>query len=156
MMIELYYLHRLDPEVPLAADAGGARLATTQAGRIRNVGLSQVGVEEILLGRSVVPIAAVQNEYSLEERKHDEVVDFCADEGIVFVPFFPLRGGGKTVDEIAERLGATAQQVKLAWLLRRSDGDAADPGHARRSSTSSRTSPRSTSSSPTRSTRRSV
>ncbi len=75
-----------------------------------------------------MPIAAVQNEYSLEERKHDEVVDFCADEGIVFVPFFPLRGGGKKVDEIAERLGATPQQVKLAWLLRRSEAMLPIPG----------------------------
>ncbi len=56
------------------------------------------------------------------------MVDFCADEGIAFVPFFPLRGGGKTVDEIAERLGATAQQVKLAWLLRRSEAMLPIPG----------------------------
>jgi aryl-alcohol dehydrogenase-like predicted oxidoreductase len=78
-------------------------------------------VEEILLGRSVVPVAAVQNEYNVGQRKHDEVVDFCTDEGILFVPFFPLRGGGHAVDEAAARLGATRQQVKLAWLLRRAD-----------------------------------
>jgi pyridoxine 4-dehydrogenase len=118
--IDLYYLHRVDPKVPLGETLAPIAEAH-KAGRIRHVGLSEVGVEEILLGRSTVPVAAVQNEYSLQQRKHDEVVDFCADEGIVFVPFFPLRGGGKTVDEIAERLGATAQQVKLAWLLRRSE-----------------------------------
>lgn len=125
--IDLYYLHRVDPKVPLAETL--APIAEFhQAGRIRDVGLSEVSVEQILLGRSVVPITAVQNEYSLNERSHDKVVDFCAEEGIVFVPFFPLRGGGKAVDEIAERLGATPQQVKIAWLLRRSDAMLPIPG----------------------------
>lgn len=125
--IDLYYLHRVDPKVPLAETL--APIAEYhEAGRIRNVGLSEVDVEQILLGRSVVPIAAVQNEYSLKERKHDEVVDFCAEEGIVFVPFFPLRGGGRAVDEIAERLGTTPQQVKIAWLLRRSEAMLPIPG----------------------------
>lgn len=119
-VIDLYYLHRLDPEVALPRTL--EVLAEFHAdGRIRNVGLSEVAVEEILLGRNVVPIAVVQNEYSLERRKHDEVLDFCAEEGILFIPFFPLRGGGKTVAEIAGRLGATPQQVKLAWLLRRAE-----------------------------------
>ena len=125
--IDLYYLHRVDPKVPLAETL--APIAEYhEAGRIRNVGLSEVSVEQILLGRSVVPITAVQNEYSLNEREHDKVLDFCADEGIVFVPFFPLRGGGKAVDEIAERLGATPQQVKIAWLLRRSEAMLPIPG----------------------------
>jgi pyridoxine 4-dehydrogenase len=118
--IDLYYLHRVDAGVPLAETLAPIAEAHA-AGRIRHVGLSEVSVEQILLGRSVVPVDAVQNEYSLQERKHDEVVDFCAEQGIIFVPFFPLRGGGKRVDEIAERLGATPQQVKLAWFLRRSE-----------------------------------
>jgi pyridoxine 4-dehydrogenase len=117
--IELYFLHRVDASVPLA-DTLAPIAEAHAAGRIRHVGLSSVSVEQILLGRSVVPVSAVQNEYSLDQRKHDEVVDFCAEEAIPFVPFFPLRGGGKRVDEIAQRLGATPQQVKLAWLLRRS------------------------------------
>jgi pyridoxine 4-dehydrogenase len=125
--IDLYYLHRVDPKVPLGETLAPIAEAH-EAGRIRHVGLSEVSVEEILLGRSTVPVAAVQNEYSLQERKYDEVVDFCAGEGIVFVPFFPLRGGGKTVDEIAERIGATPQQVKLAWLLRRSEAMLPIPG----------------------------
>ena len=119
-VIDLYYLHRLDPEVALPRTLE-VLAEFHAAGRIRNVGLSEVTVDQILLGRSVVPVAAVQNEYSLERRKHDEVVDFCTEEGILFVPFFPLRGGGKTLDEIAARLSATRQQVKLAWLVRRSD-----------------------------------
>ena len=126
-VIDLYYLHRLDPEVALPRTLS-VLAEYHEAGRIRNVGLSEVAVEDILLGRSVVPIAAVQNEYSLDQRKHDEVVDFCAEEGIPFVPFFPLRGGGRTLDEIASRLGATRQQVKLAWLLRRSEAMLPIPG----------------------------
>jgi aryl-alcohol dehydrogenase-like predicted oxidoreductase len=63
----------------------------------------------------------VQNHYNLSERRHDDVVDHCEREGLVFVPFFPLRGdGGRALGEIAERHGATPSQVTLAWLLRRS------------------------------------
>ncbi len=60
-------------------------------GRIRNVGVSEVSIEQLQLAESVVPITAVQNEYNLDARKHDEVVDFCAEREILFVPFFPLR-----------------------------------------------------------------
>ena len=63
----------------------------------------------------------MQNHYSLSERKHDDVVDYCAREGIVFVPYFPLRSnGGSALTEIAERRHATAADIALAWLLARS------------------------------------
>ena len=67
----------------------------------------------------LIEIAAVQNECNLDERD-DDGVDFCAVEGIAFVPFFPLRGGSKAVEEIASAHGASANQVKIAWLLKRS------------------------------------
>jgi pyridoxine 4-dehydrogenase len=71
--------------------------------------------------RQVVPIVAVQNHYNLSERDYDDVVDYCAAEGIVFVPFFPLHGGGgRALAEIAERHDATPAQIALAWLLKRS------------------------------------
>jgi pyridoxine 4-dehydrogenase len=125
--IDLYYLHRVDPAVSLERSLS-VIAEYHDAGRIRSVGLSEVSIDEILLGRSAVPVAAVQNQYSLGERDHDEVVDFCADEGITFVPFFPLRGGGGALDEVAGRLGASRQQVKLAWLLRRSRAMLPIPG----------------------------
>jgi hypothetical protein len=85
--------------------------------------------DEIERARRVVPIAAVQNHYNLSERKHEEVVDYCESENIVFVPFFPLRGdGGRTVEEIAARHGATPVQITLAWLLRRSPAMLPIPG----------------------------
>ena len=76
-----------------------------------------------------MPIAAVQNHYSLTERRYDDVVDYCAGEGIVFVPYFPLRGIASCVlDEIAGRHGASPAQIALAWLLRRSPAMLPIPG----------------------------
>jgi pyridoxine 4-dehydrogenase len=118
--ITLYYLHRVDPETPIAESLGVIK-EYRDRGKIQHVGISEVGIEQIELARQVVPIAAVQNHYNLSERKYEAVVDYCAREGIVFVPFFPLRGkAGPVLVEIAERHGATPQQIALAWLLRRS------------------------------------
>lgn len=126
--IPLYYLHRVDPETPLEESLGVIAEYRAQ-GRIRNVGISEVSVEQIRAARQVVPIAAVQNHYSLTERKHQGVVEYCASEGIPFVPYFPLRGGGPpALADIAARHGATRQQVALAWLLARSPTTLPIPG----------------------------
>jgi aryl-alcohol dehydrogenase-like predicted oxidoreductase len=118
--IELYYLHRVDPETRLETSLAVLARYRDQ-GKIRRVGISEVGVEEIDRARQVVPIAAVQNHYSLAERRYDDVVDYCAEQQILFVPFFPLRDdGGPALREIAEAHGATPSQIKLAWLLKRS------------------------------------
>jgi pyridoxine 4-dehydrogenase len=118
--IGLYYLHRVDPKTPLEESLGAIK-AYVDRGAIRHVGVSEVNVEQIERARRIVPIAAVQNRYSVAERGHDDVVDFCEREGIAFVPYFPLRGdGGPRVAAAAKRLGVTEQAVKLAWLLRRS------------------------------------
>jgi aryl-alcohol dehydrogenase-like predicted oxidoreductase len=118
--IPLYYLHRVDPETPLEESLGAIKECRDQ-GKIRHVGVSNVTVDEIERARRVVPITAVQNHYSLSERKDDAVVDHCTREGIVFVPYFPLRGvGGNELTEMAGRHRATPQQMALAWLLRRS------------------------------------
>ena len=126
--IALYYLHRVDPATPLEESLGAIK-EYRDRGRIRHVGISEVGIEQIERARKVVPIAAVQNQYNLSERKYDAVVDYCASEGIVFVPFFPLRGrGGAALGEIARRHSATTAQIVLAWLLRRSPGMLPIPG----------------------------
>ena len=118
--IDLYYLHRVHPEVPLE-DSLAVLAEHRDAGTIGHVGISEVSVEEIERARAVVPIEAVQNHYNLAERRHEEVVDYCAGAGIMFVPYFPLRGGGPpTLEEIAARHDATSSQIILAWLLRRS------------------------------------
>jgi pyridoxine 4-dehydrogenase len=118
--IELYYLHRVDPETPME-ESLGAIAEFVERGAIRHVGISEVGVDQIEQARRVIEIAAVQNRYSLVEREHEDVVDHCTAEGIVFVPFFPLRGvGGRAIDRIARDHGATPHQIALAWLLERS------------------------------------
>ena len=100
--IDLYYLHRVDPETPLE-ESLAALAACRDDGKIRHVGLSEVSVEQIERAREIVPIEAVQNHYNLSERGSEDVVDYCAREGIAFVPFFPLRGdGGPRLAEIAE------------------------------------------------------
>jgi aryl-alcohol dehydrogenase-like predicted oxidoreductase len=118
--IALYYLHRVDPQTPLE-ESLAAIGEYRDSGKIRHVGLSEVGIDQIEQARKLLPIAAVQNHYNLSERRYEDVVDYCAREAIVFVPFFPLRGdGGRPLAEIARRHGATPAQITLAWLLRRS------------------------------------
>ena len=112
--IALYYLHRVDADTPLETSLETIR-EYVDRGAIRAVGVSEVGVEEIERARRVVEIAAVQNRYNRAERGHDDVVDFCEEEGIVFVPFYPLHGDGTTAE-------------KLAWLLERSPAIAPIPG----------------------------
>jgi aryl-alcohol dehydrogenase-like predicted oxidoreductase len=126
--IDLYYLHRVDPETPIEESLSAIK-EYQDRGMVRHIGISQVDIDQIERARRVVTIAAVQNHYNLSERKYEAVVEYCAAEGIVFVPFFPLRGkGGDALIEIATRHGATAQQITLAWLLRRSPAMLPIPG----------------------------
>ncbi len=121
--IDLYQLHRIDPEVPFEEQMGVLQELQEQ-GKIRHVGLSEVGVEEIRRAREHLPVVSVQNQYNLSQRQWDEVVDYCTEEGIAFIPWFPLATGdlanAKALGEIAGRLQATPAQVALAWLLHRS------------------------------------
>jgi pyridoxine 4-dehydrogenase len=126
--ITLYYLHRDHPDVPLEEKVGLLR-ELRDTGRITHVGLSDVGVDQIQRAQSVVPITAVQNSYNLSNRGSDDVIDHCESEGIVFVPYFPLRDDiSDAVREVAARHNATPSQIKLAWLLHRSPVVAPIPG----------------------------
>jgi aryl-alcohol dehydrogenase-like predicted oxidoreductase len=126
--ISLYYLHRVDPETPIEESLATIKEYRDQ-GKVRHVGISEVNIDQIERARRVVPIAAVQNHYSLSERKYEGVVDYCAAEDIVFVPFFPLRGSGSAaLTQIAGKHRATVQQITLAWLLRRSPAMLPIPG----------------------------
>ena len=129
--LPFYFLHRLD--TARADEAVTALRDLRDEGLIRHVALSDVTVEQIDRARQIVPIAGVQNEYNLLERKHDTVVDYCAANGLAFCPWFPLSRGRyadaeATMDTIGARLGATRQQLALAWLLRRSPAILPIPG----------------------------
>src|SRR5579884_3264196 len=126
--IELYYLHRVDRTTPIETSVRAIKDYQDQ-GKIRHIGLSEVSVEQIEQARTVATIAAVQNEYSLSQRRWDDVVDYCAEHGIPFVPYFPVRGQRSAMlSEIAASHGATPQQVALAWLLKRSPTTVPIPG----------------------------
>lgn len=125
--IELYYLHRVDPETPLETSLG-VLAEYHERGVIRHVGVSHVSVEQIERARAIAPISAVQNQYNLSDRGCDDVVDYCTANGIVFVPYYPLHGNHPNLDDIARRRGATASQIKLAWLLRRAPNVLPIPG----------------------------
>jgi pyridoxine 4-dehydrogenase len=119
-VIDLYYLHRVDPQTPIETSLH-AIAAHREAGRIKEIGISSVSVAQIEAARKVVPIAAVQNHYSLAERSSEDVLSYCEENGIVFVPYFPLRGDRPgALLEIARNRNASPEQIALAWLLRRS------------------------------------
>jgi len=118
--ISLYYLHRVDPEIPIEVSLGAIK-EYVDRGAIEQVGISEVDISLIERARKVVPIAAVQNHYNIDERKWDAVVDYCEREGIVFVPYFPLHvEPSRVLEQTAKRHEATTRQVMLAWLLARS------------------------------------
>jgi pyridoxine 4-dehydrogenase len=122
--IDLYQLHRIDPKVP-AAETLGALRELKRAGKIRHIGLSEVSVAEIKQARKIVPIVSVQNLYNLGNRQSEAVLDYCTEEGLGFIPWFPLAAGkmarpGGVLDQVARRHGATVSQLALAWLLQRS------------------------------------
>lgn len=122
--IDLFQLHRIDPQVPLE-DQMGALADLQREGKIRHIGLSEVSVEEISKARDLAPIVSVQNRYNLADRAAEDVLELCAREGLGFIPWFPIATGelakpGGKLDNIARRLEASPAQVALAWLLERS------------------------------------
>lgn len=121
--VDLYQLHAPDPDVPLEESLGElARLK--EEGKIRHIGVSNFDVGELERAREVTPFVSVQNRYNVHDREEDEVVDWCTDEGIAFLPWRPIEGGKLEADgalaDVVRRTGATPAQVALAWLLHRS------------------------------------
>lgn len=121
--IDLYQLHAIDDDVPLEESLGPIKDAH-DAGKIRHVGVSNFSVDELERARDVIDVATVQNRYNLADRGSEDVVDYCDEHGIGFIPWYPLNTGELTGDErlaeIAESYDATASQMALAWLLHRS------------------------------------
>jgi pyridoxine 4-dehydrogenase len=122
--IPLWQLHRIDGRVP-QEDQFGVIADMRAEGLIRHVGLSEVNVEQIKAATAFFPVATVQNLYNLANRSSEAVVEYCAAEGIGFIPWYPLANGalskpGSKLAVLAAKYQATPGQIALAWLLARS------------------------------------
>jgi aryl-alcohol dehydrogenase-like predicted oxidoreductase len=122
--IELFQLHRIDPKVPLAEQVGELALLQGE-GKIGHIGLSEVSVAELKAASEFASIATVQNLYNVTNRSSEALLDYSEENGIGFIPWFPLATGalardGGPLQKIAARVGASPAQLALAWLLRRS------------------------------------
>jgi pyridoxine 4-dehydrogenase len=132
--IDLFQLHRVDPAVP-ADEQFGLLAELVAEGKVAAVGLSEVGVAEIERAAAVVDVVSVQNRYNLVDRTSDDVLRYCTEQGIAFLPWAPVAAGrlaepGGPVADIVARTGATPAQVALAWLLQRSSVMLPIPGTA--------------------------
>jgi pyridoxine 4-dehydrogenase len=122
--IDLFQLHRVDPKWPLA-DQVGELLALKNEGKIRHIGLSEVDVDQLNEAQTTTEIVSVQNMYNLSVRKSEKLVDAAAEQGVGFIPWFPLAAGPLAAPDgplqrIAADHDASPSQLALAWLLKRS------------------------------------
>ncbi len=150
--IDLYQLHRIDPNVP-EEDQFGFLQDAQRRGKVRHIGLSEVDIDAIERARRFFPVVSVQNRYNLVDREWEAVVDYCERERIAFIPWYPLQAGevakggvkqavrrilgrasagAPRLGDIAQRHRATASQVALAWLLRRASVMLPIPGTSNR------------------------
>jgi pyridoxine 4-dehydrogenase len=127
--IPLYQFHAPDPKVPYE-ESLGAIVELKQQGKIRHIGLSNVTEARIRAAQQLTPIVSIQNRYNVDDRDSESIVDLCEQEQMAFLPWAPIREAeaNKAVSAIADRLGAPARQVVLAWLLARSPSILPIPG----------------------------
>jgi pyridoxine 4-dehydrogenase len=128
--IDIYQLHTPDPKVPFE-ESVGALAELRSEGKVRHVGLSNVGTRHLTAAESIVPIVSVQNRYSVTARDSENVLKACEQGGKGFIPWFPLdagREGSGLIDEVAQAHDATPMQIALAWLLQHSQVTLPIPG----------------------------
>lgn len=133
--IDLFQLHRIDSEVPVNDQLGTLKDLQSE-GKIKHIGLSEVSVEQIENARKVAPIVTVQNRYSVVDRAAEDVLEYCEQANIGFIPWFPLAAGkvsaaGSALAAAAARLKITPSQLAIAWLLWRSPVMLPIPGTSR-------------------------
>ena len=122
--IDLWQLHRIDPKVPRDEQFGAVK-KLLDSGVIRYAGLSEVSVADIKAAAKIFKVSTVQNRYNLVDRGSEAVLDYCTEQGIGFIPWFPLASGdlaapGSVLDGMAKKYHAVPSQVALAWILKRS------------------------------------
>ena len=129
--IDLYQLHRIDPDIPVEATFTFLRSAQ-DAGKVRHLGLSEVTVQEIKTAQEFFTVASVQNQYSIGNRAAEPVLDYCRAQGIAFIPWFPIGGGDMgehdALSDVAAAHDTGIRQVALAWLLHHAENILLIPG----------------------------
>ena len=136
--IDLYQLHRPDPKVPFTESIGALKELKDE-GKIRYLGLCNVSVEQIEQARKIVPIVSVQNKFSISDRSHEQVLDYCTEHNLAFIPYgslgaHPLKRGAPLANaegvlaDIATAKGVKPNQIALAWLLHRAPNIILIPG----------------------------
>jgi pyridoxine 4-dehydrogenase len=129
--IDLYQLHAVDDEVPFEEQVGTLRRLRDE-GKIRCIGLSNVGLDQLQRAERIVEIASVQNNYNVGNRTSEPILEYCESKGIAFIPYFPLDAGDiaaiPALKEVGVEHGATIWQVALAWLLAHSPATLPIPG----------------------------
>ncbi|SEO56821.1 aldo/keto reductase [Trujillonella endophytica] len=129
--IDLYQLHRIDPDIPVEATFTFLRQAQDE-GKVRHLGLSEVTVEEIEKAQEFFDVTSVQNRYSIGDRAAEPVLEYCRAQGIAFIPWFPIGGGDMgghdALSDVSAAHGAGIRQVALAWLLHHADNILLIPG----------------------------
>lgn len=118
--IDLYQLHRFDPKVPSEEFLSFLQEAQQQ-GKIRHIGLSEVGIDQIEEAKQYFDVVSVQNMYNFGEQRWNDVLKYCEQNNIAFIPWFPLNAGNvaaeNAIKKVAQRHSATDYQIALAWLL---------------------------------------
>ena len=121
--IEIYQLHTPDPRVPYA-DSVGELVRLKEEGKIRHIGLSNVSLEELQQAERLTPVVSVQNRFNLDDRRSDDVLEYCARKSIAFIPWAPLDSGRHTRQSASRALARVADRhevpvgvAAIAWLL---------------------------------------
>lgn len=129
--IDLYQLHRIDAKVP-AENTFRFLQDQQKKGKIKHIGLSEVTVEQIEQASQFFKVVSVQNMYSVDNRKWEPVLQYCAQHKIAFIPWYPLNAGNvdslKIIQQVADQHKATTHQVALSWLLHHADNIIPIPG----------------------------
>nr|MBA3359180.1 aldo/keto reductase [Thermoleophilaceae bacterium] len=127
--IDLYQLHSPDDDVPYE-ESVGALVELKDEGKIARIGVSNVNSEQLATARDLTEVVSVQNRFNLSDRSNEDVLETCTEDGLAFLPWFPLGSGtpAALASEIAEDRGVNAHQVAIAWLLARSPVIAPIPG----------------------------
>ena len=129
--IDLYQLHRIDPKVP-AEQTFEFLNKIQQEGKVKHIGLSEVSVADIKKAQQYFDVVSVQNMYSVDNRKWEPVLEYCKENNIAFIPWFPLSAGNveaeDKIKQVAEKHSATVHQVALSWLLHHADNILLIPG----------------------------